>query len=223
MTQTAGTGMPLRDYRIHRYVNAFCPKCHEEDPDRPLADVARLSGWLAVRDERVWLERGCPDHGLISTLYDESAEILSYLEQWTAPTKVHGPDTLGNFKPVPVRLRRRSAADADAAHLHPARGPHRPLQSAMPHVLRRVEPGGERDRSARGGARVGRRPSRPRERSHRRAHADRRRADAVSVARAAARSPRRAADRAHPDQLERPAHRAGRRVRRDAQAASRAG
>src|SRR6478752_4401921 len=94
--------MPLRDYRIHRYVNAFCPRCHEEDPDRELSGVARLSGWLAVRDGRVWLERGCPEHGMISTLYDESAEILSYLEQWTAPTKAHGPDTLGNFKPVPA-------------------------------------------------------------------------------------------------------------------------
>ena len=95
------SGMPLRDYRVHRYVNAFCPMCHAEAPDRPLADVRRLSGWLAVRGEHVWLERGCPDHGLVSTLYDESAEILSYLEQWTAPTKVHQPDVPGNFKPVP--------------------------------------------------------------------------------------------------------------------------
>lgn len=101
MSQTAGSGMPLRDYRVHRYVNAFCPRCHEEDPDRPLSEVRRLSGWLADRDGMIWLERGCPDHGLISTMYDESAEILTYLEQWTAPTKVHGPDTMGNFKPVP--------------------------------------------------------------------------------------------------------------------------
>ncbi|MFW5473399.1 radical SAM protein [Knoellia sp. CPCC 206450] len=93
--------MPLRDYRVHRYVNAFCPLCHEERPDRPLAEVRRLSGWLAVRDGRVWLERGCPDHGLVRTLYDESPEILAYLEQWTAPTKVHQPDVTGNFKPVP--------------------------------------------------------------------------------------------------------------------------
>ena len=98
---TAGTGMPLRDFRIHRYVNAFCPRCHEEDPERPLSEVRRLSGWLADRDGTVWLERGCPDHGLVSTMYDESAEILTYLEQWTAPTKVHGPDMVGNFKPVP--------------------------------------------------------------------------------------------------------------------------
>jgi uncharacterized radical SAM superfamily Fe-S cluster-containing enzyme len=99
---SAGTGMPLRDYRVHRYVNAFCPHCHEERPDRPLVEVRRLSGWLAVREGRVWLERGCPDHGLVRTLYDESAEILAYLEQWTAPTKVHAPDLAGNFKPVPA-------------------------------------------------------------------------------------------------------------------------
>lgn len=95
------SGMPLRNYRVHRYVNAFCPRCHDEKPDRPLADVRRLSGWLAVRDDRVWLERGCPDHGLVTTLYDESPEILSYLEEWTAPTKVHEPDVAGNFEPVP--------------------------------------------------------------------------------------------------------------------------
>ncbi|MBL3686445.1 radical SAM protein [Leucobacter zeae] len=93
--------MPLRDYRVHRYVNAFCPACHEEQPDRPLAEVQRLSGWLADRDGRIWLERGCRVHGLQRTLYDESAEILSYLEQWTAPTKIHTADLAGNFKPVP--------------------------------------------------------------------------------------------------------------------------
>ena len=101
MASSSPTGMPLRDYRVHRYVNAFCPQCHQEDPDRPLAQVRRLSGWLADRDGVVWLERGCPDHGLIRTLYDESAEMLTYLEQWTAPTKAHTPDVMGNFKPIP--------------------------------------------------------------------------------------------------------------------------
>ncbi|MDO5700857.1 MAG: radical SAM protein [Bowdeniella nasicola] len=96
-----GRGMPLRGDRIHRYVTCFCPHCHEEDPDRALADVERLSGWLAVREGRVWLERGCPHHGWVSTLYDEDAEILTYLEQWTAPTKVHIPDEVGNFRPIP--------------------------------------------------------------------------------------------------------------------------
>ena len=50
-----GAGMPLRGDRIHRYVNAFCPLCHEARPDRPLAEVQRLSGWLVERGERIWL------------------------------------------------------------------------------------------------------------------------------------------------------------------------
>lgn len=101
MTPKIGPGAALRDFSVHRYVNAFCPHCHEEDPDRPLEEVRRLSGWLAVRGGRVFLERGCPDHGFVRTLYDESAEILRYLEQWTAPTKEHTADVTGNFKPVP--------------------------------------------------------------------------------------------------------------------------
>jgi uncharacterized radical SAM superfamily Fe-S cluster-containing enzyme len=96
-----GSGMALRGDRIHRYVNAFCPRCHDERPDRPLGSVARLSGWLVERDGRIWLERGCPEHGLVTTLYDESPEILRYLELWTAPTKRHIPDVRGNFAPVP--------------------------------------------------------------------------------------------------------------------------
>jgi hypothetical protein len=102
MSAAVGPGMPLRGDRIHRYVNAFCPHCHDEQPDRPLETVLRLSGWLAERDGRIWLERGCAVHGLVRTLYDESAEILRYLEQWTAPTKTHVPDLAGNFAPVPA-------------------------------------------------------------------------------------------------------------------------
>jgi uncharacterized radical SAM superfamily Fe-S cluster-containing enzyme len=98
---TAQPGMPLRGDVIRRYVNAFCPRCHDEQPDRPLAEVPRLTGWLAERDDRVWLERGCPSHGLVRTLYDESPEILTWLEGWTAPTKQHTPDTPGSFAPAP--------------------------------------------------------------------------------------------------------------------------
>ncbi len=94
-------GMPLRTDRIHRYVNAFCPQCHQEQPNQALHEVPRLSGYLAEADGRIWLVRGCPQHGKITTLYDESPEILRYLEQWTAPTKHHTPDTVGNFAPVP--------------------------------------------------------------------------------------------------------------------------
>lgn len=92
-----GNGMPLRGDRIHRYVTAFCPQCPQDD----LSGVRRLSGWLVERDGRIWLERGCPDHGFVRTLYDEDPEILRYLEQWTAPTKWHVPDTAGNYDPVP--------------------------------------------------------------------------------------------------------------------------
>lgn len=94
-----GPGQPLRGDRIHRYVTAFCPRCHETNP--PLTQVRRLSGALLIRDDRVWLERGCPDHGLVSTLYDESPEILRYLEKWQAPTKQHIPDQADNYRQVP--------------------------------------------------------------------------------------------------------------------------
>lgn len=94
-------GMPLRGDRLLRYVSAYCPHCHAEDPERPLAEVRRLSGYLAEEDGQVWLVRGCPEHGRVRTFYDESAEILAYLEEWTAPTKRHLPDVPGNFDPVP--------------------------------------------------------------------------------------------------------------------------
>lgn len=95
-------GMPVREDRILRYVNAFCPHCHEEQPHRPLDEVERLSGYLSEAEGQVWLVRGCPRHGKVVTHYDEDAEILGYLEQWTAPTKVHIPDTPGNYAPLPA-------------------------------------------------------------------------------------------------------------------------
>jgi 7,8-dihydro-6-hydroxymethylpterin dimethyltransferase len=94
--------MPVRDDRILRYVSAFCPRCHHEDPDRPLDRVPRLAGYLAEADGRVWLVRGCAHHGRIVTMYDEDPAILRYLEQWTAPTKTHTPDAAGNYDPVPA-------------------------------------------------------------------------------------------------------------------------
>lgn len=95
-------GMPLRSDRVMRYVTAFCPLCHEADPDRPLAEVPRLAGCLMERDGRAWLVRGCPEHGRVTTLYDEDPAILRYLEEWTAPTKAHTPDVRGNYDPVPA-------------------------------------------------------------------------------------------------------------------------
>ena len=95
-------GMPLRDDRILRYVNAYCPTCHRDHPEQPLTQVQRLSGYLAEAEGQVWLVRGCPIHGRVVTLYDESPEIMRYLEEWTATTKVHTPDTPGNFAPLPA-------------------------------------------------------------------------------------------------------------------------
>ena len=94
-------GMPLRGNRVLRYVNAFCPHCHVERSGQSLSEVSAVSGWLAEQDGQVWLERGCPEHGLVRTLYDEDAQILRYLEQWTAPTKAHTPDSPGNYAPPP--------------------------------------------------------------------------------------------------------------------------
>ncbi|MCW2761241.1 MAG: Radical [Marmoricola sp.] len=113
--------MPLRGDRIHRYVNAFCPLCHEEPPGRPLAKVQRLSGRLVERGGRIWLERCCTVHGLVRTLYDESPEILTYLEEWTAPTKVHTPDVAGKSRPSPRRTAGGPARTPTGRPMLPAR------------------------------------------------------------------------------------------------------
>ncbi len=94
--------METRTDKIVRYVNAFCPDCHAERPNRALDQVERLSGYLSVAEENVWLVRGCQTHGKIVTLYDERPDILEYLEQWTAPTKFHVPDTPNNYDPIPA-------------------------------------------------------------------------------------------------------------------------
>ena len=101
MSRPTPAGMPLRSYRLHRYVTAFCPHCHAQDPPAPLESVTRLSGYLVEEEGRIWLVRACRRHGRVVTLYDESPEILRYLEEWTAPTKAHIPDRPGNFAPVP--------------------------------------------------------------------------------------------------------------------------
>ena len=94
-------GMATRTDRIRRYVTSWCPLCHERDGGS-VAGAQRLPGYLSEADGHVWLVRGCPDHGRIVTLYDEDPEILDWLERWTAPTKVHVPDTPGNFTPPPA-------------------------------------------------------------------------------------------------------------------------
>ena len=132
------SGMPLRGDRIHRYVNAFCPVCHEERPDRPLAEVQRLSGWLVERDGRIWLERGC------ATPRPGPHAVRRVARDPALPRAVDGADQAPRARRARQLqagargLRRRPARDADPAHLHPARGPPRPLQPQVPDLLRRV-------------------------------------------------------------------------------------
>jgi uncharacterized radical SAM superfamily Fe-S cluster-containing enzyme len=85
-----------------REVVAYCPVCHQDDPSLDAAH--RLDGQL-IADDRVWLERACPEHGTIVTLYDEDPEILDYLERWTAPTKPPTPDDPFNDDPLPAGYR----------------------------------------------------------------------------------------------------------------------
>jgi uncharacterized radical SAM superfamily Fe-S cluster-containing enzyme len=87
-----------------REVGAWCPECHAES-DGALATARRLPGRL-VADDHVWLERTCPVHGEVVTLYDEDPEILAYLERWTAPTKPPTPDDPTNDDPLPRGYRR---------------------------------------------------------------------------------------------------------------------
>jgi 7,8-dihydro-6-hydroxymethylpterin dimethyltransferase len=92
-------------FLLRRYVVAFCPRCHEQrggDGGQDLTAVRRLSGYLAEADGRVWLVRGCPDHGRIVTLYDEHPRILDHLESWTARTRLPTPDSPADFRPVPA-------------------------------------------------------------------------------------------------------------------------
>lgn len=85
-----------------RRVTAFCPACHRERPARPLPDVRRLPATLtANEDGRVWLTRTCSDHGTITTLYQEDATILEYLEEWQVPPTKVTPDDPANHDEVP--------------------------------------------------------------------------------------------------------------------------
>ncbi|WP_040281559.1 radical SAM protein [Tessaracoccus massiliensis] len=98
--QTAyGPGRPTRTDRVHKYVTAWCPHCHAADGS--LTGAERLAGVLLNEDGQLWLQRGCPEHGLVRTLYDERADIVGYLERWQAPTKQHVPDDPTNFRPIP--------------------------------------------------------------------------------------------------------------------------
>ncbi len=88
---------------ILKSVRAVCPRCFAEndhfDPQYP-DDIC--DGHLAERYGRVYLRRFCRrGHGEVWSLYEESADIWRYLQQWRVPTKTINPDTQEIF-PVPM-------------------------------------------------------------------------------------------------------------------------
>lgn len=93
----------LHDYTILKSVRAVCPRCFAEDenfdPEYP-TDIC--DGHLVDREGRVYLRRYCRrGHGEVWSLYEESADLWRYLQQWRVPTRVINPDTSEVF-PVPM-------------------------------------------------------------------------------------------------------------------------
>ncbi len=102
MTQLS-SDLPLRDYTILKSVRAVCPKCFADDvafdPQYP-DDIC--DGHLVERGGKVYLRRFCRRrHGEVWSLYEESADLWKYLQQWRVPTKTINPDTHDLF-PVPM-------------------------------------------------------------------------------------------------------------------------
>ena len=193
MSTRTGPGMPLRGDRIHRYVNAFCPHL-PRGAAGPAARGGAAAVGLAGGARRADLAGArLPTHGLVRTLYDESPEILTYLEQWTAPTKVHTPDLARQLR---RRCRRRTLhglPEMQTQHtciLLADLTDHCNLR--CPTCFADSSPALAVGGAARGGAGLDRHAAVARERPHRRADALRRRADAVPAARRAARRGRRA-------------------------------
>ncbi|MDE2571585.1 MAG: radical SAM protein [bacterium] len=95
--------LPVHDYTILKSVRAVCPKCFAGndafDPEYP-TDIC--DGHLVERAGRIYLRRFCRrGHGDVWSLYEESADLWRYLQQWRVPTKVVNPDTSEIF-PVPM-------------------------------------------------------------------------------------------------------------------------
>lgn len=95
--------LPLRDYTILKSVRAVCPRCFAEDANfDPQYPDDICDGHLVDRSGRVYLRRFCRrGHGEVWSLYEESAELWRYLQQWRVPSKTINPDTQEIF-PVPM-------------------------------------------------------------------------------------------------------------------------
>jgi uncharacterized radical SAM superfamily Fe-S cluster-containing enzyme len=93
----------LHDYTILKSVRAVCPRCFAADPEfDPQYPNDICDGHLVERDERVYLRRYCRrGHGEVWSLYEESADLWRFLQQWRVPTRVVNPDTAEIF-PVPM-------------------------------------------------------------------------------------------------------------------------
>jgi uncharacterized radical SAM superfamily Fe-S cluster-containing enzyme len=97
----------LHDYTILKSVRAVCPRCFAADagfdPEYPI-DIC--DGHLVDRGGCVYLRRYCRrGHGEVWSLYEESAELWRYLQQWRVPTRVVNPDTAEIF-PIPMGYER---------------------------------------------------------------------------------------------------------------------
>jgi uncharacterized radical SAM superfamily Fe-S cluster-containing enzyme len=97
----------LHDYTILKSVRAVCPRCFGADPAfDPEYPTDICDGHLLDREGRVYLRRYCRrGHGEVWSLYEESAELWRYLQQWRVPTRVVNPDTAEIF-PIPMGYER---------------------------------------------------------------------------------------------------------------------
>jgi len=95
--------LELFDYTLQKSVRAVCPRCFAEiegfDPEYPI-DIC--DGHLVEREGKIYLRRWCRrGHGEVWSLYEESAELWRYLQQWRVPTKIINPDTTAIY-PLPT-------------------------------------------------------------------------------------------------------------------------
>lgn len=95
--------LPVNSYTLLKSVRAVCPRCFGEnenfDPQYP-DDIC--DGHLVEKDGSVYLRRYCRrGHGEVWSLYEESADLWRYLQQWRVPTKQINPDTQSVF-PLPM-------------------------------------------------------------------------------------------------------------------------
>ncbi|HEY8312709.1 MAG TPA: radical SAM protein [Candidatus Baltobacteraceae bacterium] len=97
------TDLPVHDYTLLKSVRAVCPRCFAENPNfDPEFPDDICDGHLVDRNGRVYLRRFCRrGHGEVWSLYEESSELWSYLQQWRVPTKAINPDT-NVLYPVPM-------------------------------------------------------------------------------------------------------------------------